>query len=74
MNYRSSHWRCSLKRVVLENFAKLTGKHLWQSLFFNLVAGVRPQISVYAPQCGLDDKKDSFYYSLINVVRMLGEK
>ena len=32
-------------------------------------------ISVYAPQCGLDDShKDDFYDSLINVVRMLGEK
>ena len=27
---------------VLRNFAKFTGKHLLQSLFFNKVAGVRP--------------------------------
>ena len=38
---RSSHQRCSLKKDVLENFAKFTGKHLWQSLFFNKVAGLR---------------------------------
>ena len=30
---RSSHRRCSVKRGVLRNFAKLTGKHLCQSLF-----------------------------------------
>ena len=31
---RSSHWRCSLIKGVLRNFAKFTGKHLCQSLFF----------------------------------------
>ena len=31
---RSSHWRCSLTKGVLRNFAKFTGKHLCQSLFF----------------------------------------
>ena len=29
-------------RGVLKNFAKFTGKHLCQSLFFNKVAGLRP--------------------------------
>ena len=29
-----------LLKVVLRNFAKLTGKHLCQSLFFNKVAGL----------------------------------
>ena len=33
--YRSSHRRCSVKKGVLRNFAKLTGKHLCQRLFFN---------------------------------------
>ena len=32
---RSSHRRCSVKRGVLRNVAKFTGKHLYQSLFFN---------------------------------------
>ena len=36
---RSSHLRCSVKKVVLRNFAKFTGKPLCQSLFFNKVAG-----------------------------------
>ena len=31
--YRSSHWRCSVKKSVLKNFVKFTGKHLRQSLF-----------------------------------------
>ena len=31
---RSSHQRCSLKKCVLRNFTKFTGKHLCQSLFF----------------------------------------
>ena len=37
--FRSSHWRCSVRKDVLQNFAKFTGKHLWQSLFFNKVTG-----------------------------------
>ena len=36
---RSSHQRCSVKKSVLKNFAKFTGKHLRQSFFFNKVAG-----------------------------------
>ena len=38
-SFRSSHWRCSVRKGVLGNFAKFTGKRLWQSLFFNKVAG-----------------------------------
>ena len=30
------------KKSVLTNFAKFTGKHLYQSLFFNKVADLRP--------------------------------
>ena len=33
--------RCSVKNGALRNFAKFTGKHLCQSLFFNKVAGLR---------------------------------
>ena len=39
---RSSHRRCSVKKGVLRNYAKFTGKHLCQSFFFNKVAGLRP--------------------------------
>ena len=38
-NPRNSHPKCSIKKVVLKNFAKFTGKHLFQSLFFNKVGG-----------------------------------
>ena len=38
---RGSHRRCSVTKDVLRNFAKFTGKHLCQRLFFNKVAGLR---------------------------------
>ena len=37
---RNNHRRCSIKKGVLDNFAKCTGKHLCQSPFFNKVAGL----------------------------------
>ena len=37
----NSRSRCSIKKGVLENFAKFTGKHLRLSLFFNKVSGLR---------------------------------
>ena len=37
--YRSSHRRSSIKKGVLKNFAKFTGKHPCQSSFFNKVVG-----------------------------------
>ena len=39
MTIRSSHQRCSVRKGILRNFAKFTGKHLCHSLFFNKVAG-----------------------------------
>ena len=42
MTGKNSHRRCSIKKVVLKNFPKFTGKHLYQSLFFNKVAHLRP--------------------------------
>ena len=38
---RSRHWRCSARKDILRNFAKFTGKHLWQGLFFNTAASMR---------------------------------
>ena len=32
---KSSHQRCSMKKGILRNFTKFTGKHLCQSLFFH---------------------------------------
>ena len=40
--YRGTHRRCSIEKGVLKNFAKFTGKHLCQSLFFNEVADLGP--------------------------------
>ena len=37
---RNAHRRSSIKEGVLNNFAKFTGKHLCQGLFFNKVAGL----------------------------------
>ena len=42
MMWRSSHPKVFCKRGFLRNFAKSTGKYLYQSLFFNKVAGYRP--------------------------------
>ena len=39
---RSSQQRRSVSKCVLRNFAKFTGKHVCQSLFFNKNAGLRP--------------------------------
>ena len=41
LNFRSSHRRRSVRKGVLRKFAKFTRKHLWRSLFFNKVAGLR---------------------------------
>ena len=36
--YKSSHWRCSVRKGFLRNFAKFIGKHLCPSLSFDNVA------------------------------------
>ena len=40
---RSSRPELFCEKRVLRNFSKFTGKHLCQSLFFNKVAGLRPE-------------------------------
>ena len=40
--FRSSCPEVLCKKGVLKYFAKFTGKHMCQSLFFNKVAGLRP--------------------------------
>ena len=43
-NYtRTSHLEVFFKKGVLTNFAKFTGKHLGQNLFFNRVAGLKSE-------------------------------
>ena len=40
--FKSRHPRCSVKKGILRNFVKFTGKNLCQKLFSNKVAGLRP--------------------------------
>ena len=42
-SHRGSHRRYSIKKGVLRNFTKCTGKHLCQSFFFNKVTGLSPE-------------------------------
>ena len=37
-----------IKKGVFKNFAKLTGKHLCQSIFFNKVAALKPATLFYS--------------------------
>ena len=39
---RSSQQWCFVRKGILRNFTKFTGKHLCQGLFFNIVVGPRP--------------------------------
>ena len=39
---RSIHQRCSVIKIVLRSFAKLTAKQLCKGLFCNKVAGMSP--------------------------------
>ena len=41
--FRSSRPEVFCKKGFLRNFTKFTGKHLCQRLFFNKVAGLRPE-------------------------------
>ena len=51
LNIRSCHQRCPIKKGILKNFAKFTGKHQWQSLFLNKVAGLRPVTHSFSSIC-----------------------
>ena len=61
-----------MKKGVLTNFAKFTGKHLCQGLFFNKVAGLSFVIKLHRPATLLKAKafscefyeisKNSFFY------------
>ena len=55
-NNRSSYQRCFVKKDVLRNFAKFTGKHLCQSLFFNKVAGNFVKKETLAQACNFIKK------------------
>ena len=44
---KSRHQRYPIMKDVLRNFAKLIGKQLCQSPFFNKVVGLRPAVQLY---------------------------
>ena len=50
--FRSSRPEVFCKKAVLRNFAKFTGKHLCQSLFFNKVAASKNTFSYRTPLVG----------------------
>ena len=45
--FRSNYKGCSVKKGVLRNFTKFTGKQLYQSLSFNKVAGLRRRLGIF---------------------------
>ena len=47
---RNSHQRFSIRKDVLKNFTKFTEKHPCQSLFFNKIAGLRPEVCNFIKQ------------------------
>ena len=53
-NDRGSHWRCTIRKGFLENFAKFTGKHLCQSLncFVSemILTHFWPKVTCYTPE------------------------
>ena len=59
LRIRGSHWRCSVRKGVLRNFTKFTGKHLRQSLFFNKVAGHKTPLD----DCFCRIEKKSAFFS-----------
>ena len=68
---RSSHQSCSMKKGVLGNFAKFTGKHLCQNLFFTFfhrtpVVAASPKIIKYRNCKGFNETK--FRSELTNIL------
>ena len=53
------HRGCSVRKAVLRNFAKFTGKHLCQSLYFNIVEGLTPFLQNISGRLLLDIKSDT---------------
>ena len=71
--------RCSAKKGVLRNFVKFSGKQLYQSLFFNKVADIRPasdirpQVAASVLSWYICSKLDIFAQNLIHI-RFAGSK
>ena len=67
----SSHRMFSIKKVVLRNFSKFTGKHLCQSLFFNKAAGLVPNAPFLYPLKTSENHVLLFFQTLVRLVYLI---
>ena len=61
---KSSHPEVFCKKRVLRNFAKFSGKHLWQSLFFEVGLSPSKKIVICLIKSPLKMMKNAFYFIL----------
>ena len=61
--FRSSHWRCSIKKAILKNFVIFTGKYLCRGLFFNKVANHQA--------CNFIKKRLQHRYYIVNIGKFI---
>ena len=54
--------RCFVKKGVLKNFTKFTGKHLCQSLFTNKVTGLKKRLAQVLPCEFCEMFQNTFFY------------
>ena len=71
---QSNHHRCSIKKAVLKNLSKLTGKHLCQSLFLNKIAGRPGTLFKKRLQGDYFCQNAIWYYIDINCVKLSHSK
>ena len=62
-DFRSSHWRLSIKKAVLKNFAIFTGTQLCWSHFFKKVAGLQA--------CNFMNKEFQHWRFPVNIAKFL---
>ena len=65
--FRSNHRRCPLRKAVLRNLAKFTGKHLCQSIIFNKDADLRHQKRHSIFILKLEWKRQFFCISILKI-------
>ena len=64
---RSSHQRYAMKKGVLRNFIKFTGKHLCQSLFFNKIIPKLSTLLIGVFRVSCYQKKIFIKYTIIQM-------
>ena len=75
-DFRNSHRKCSVRKGVLRNSEKFTGRNLCQSLFFNKVAGLRPQFVCMEQLLLRTSRPDVFYKKAVlkNFAKFTGKR